>query len=57
VTIHGSGVSAVLTARGPGDSTLSWITATWPLYGGPAMASVTPSGATGTMPAPEGVSF
>jgi hypothetical protein len=63
VTIHGSTVSAVLLARGAGGVVVSLVKATWPLYGGAATASVTvlsgtlPSGATGSMPAPEGVSF
>jgi pimeloyl-ACP methyl ester carboxylesterase len=58
VTIHGSTVSAVLSARGPGGAGISRVTATWAMYGGAARASVKlAGGATGSMPAPEGVSF
>jgi hypothetical protein len=63
VTIRGSVVFAVLSAHGPGGVAISRVTATWALYGGAARASVKlpsvkpASGATGSMPAPEGVSF
>jgi pimeloyl-ACP methyl ester carboxylesterase len=61
VTVHGSTVSAVLSAvlsaAGPGGVSVSRVTASWPLYGVAATASVRlPSGTAGSMPAPEGVS-
>jgi hypothetical protein len=54
VTVTGSTVTAVLTVPGLAGR----IRASWPLYGGRALARITlPGGGSGTMPAPEGVPF